>query len=251
MSASARSGVRYELVENSVISVSSAPLPLASAGAPLLRDVAHAGMDDSAVLRVDYLSVGGLPPLSFEVAAHECLAVEGPSGSGKTRLLRAIADLDAADGYVYLEGVERREVPGPEWRRRVRYASAEPAWWGASAREHFPADRQARPPAVRRRAGVRPARPAHIASCRPASASGWGSCRAIADEPRVLLLDEPTSALDAQAAALAEELIKFQILAGRMVILVSHNPQQIARLAHARLVLADAGQAPTLESTAA
>ena len=59
------------------------------------------------MLRVDYLSVGGLAPLSFEAAAHECLAIEGPSGSGKTRLLRAIADLDAAAGYVYLEGVDR------------------------------------------------------------------------------------------------------------------------------------------------
>jgi UDP-glucose/iron transport system ATP-binding protein len=67
-----------------------------------------------------------------------------------------------------------------------------------------------------------------------------GLIRAIADEPRVLLLDEPTSALDAQAAALAEELIKFQMLAGRSVVLVSHDPAQIARLAHARLLLADA-----------
>ena len=84
------------------------------------------------MLRIDYLRVPGLPALSFEVPARECLAVEGPSGSGKTRLLRAIADLDAAQGYAYLEGVERRELPGPEWRRRVRYASAEPAWWGAA-----------------------------------------------------------------------------------------------------------------------
>src|SRR5262245_44408113 len=92
----------------------------------------------AAMLRIDYLKVGGLPPLSFEVAQGECLAIEGPSGSGKTRLLRAIADLDAAEGYVHLEGVERRELPGPEWRHRVRYASAEPAWWGTTVREHFP-----------------------------------------------------------------------------------------------------------------
>ena len=121
----------------------------------------------------------------------------------------------------------------------------------------------------RQRARAFPAdAPSSTACCRP---SGWsppcstgpyrelstgerqrlGLVRAIADEPRVLLLDEPTSALDAQAAALAEELIKFQILAGRLVILVSHNPQQIVRLAHTRLVLAHEGQAPTFESIAA
>jgi ABC-type iron transport system FetAB ATPase subunit len=191
------------------------------------------------MLRIDYLQVPGLPALSFEVPARECLAVEGPSGSGKTRLLRAIADLDAAQGYVYLEGVERRELPGPEWRRRVRYASAEPAWWGAIAREHFPVS--AKLDRLLSALALEPAvldRP--IAELSTGERQRLGVVRAIADEPRVLLLDEPTSALDAQAAALAEELIKFQMLAGRSVVLVSHDPAQIARLAHARLLLADA-----------
>src|SRR5262245_35310616 len=102
-----------------------------------------------AVLRIDYLSVAGLPPLSFEVAPGQCLAIEGPSGSGKTRLLRAIADLDPAEGYVFLEGVERSEMPAPLWRRRVRFVAAESAWWAPTARAHFPAtarlDRRPRP----------------------------------------------------------------------------------------------------------
>ena len=50
------------------------------------------------MLRVERLQIGGLPPLSFEVADGECLAVEGASGAGKTLLLRAIADLDPAAG---------------------------------------------------------------------------------------------------------------------------------------------------------
>jgi ABC-type multidrug transport system ATPase subunit len=203
-----------------------------------------------AVLRVDYLSVGGLAPLSFEAAAHECLAIEGPSGSGKTRLLRAIADLDASAGYVYLEGVERREMLGPEWRRRVRYASAEPAWWGAKAREHFPAtaklDRLLSAVGLESVLLDRP-----ISELSTGERQRLGLVRAIADEPRVLLLDEPTSALDAQAAALAEELIKFQILLGRIVILVSHDSQQLTRLANARLQLTDAGTARSRESAAA
>ena len=67
----------------------------------------------------------------------------------------------------------------------------------------------------------------------------------------MLLLDEPTSALDPQAAALAEELIRFQMLAGRIVVLVSHDQQRIARLAHARLLLADAGRPGRPQSAAA
>jgi ABC-type sulfate/molybdate transport systems ATPase subunit len=62
----------------------------------------------------------------------------------------------------------------------------------------------------------------------------------------VLLLDEPTAALDAAATALAEELIKFQMLAGRAVILVSHDAAQIERLAHGRLQLSgESGDAET------
>jgi ABC-type proline/glycine betaine transport system ATPase subunit len=78
-----------------------------------------------------------------------------------------------------------------------------------------------------------------------------GLIRAVADEPTVLLLDEPTCALDPQTAALAEELIKFQMLAGRALMLVSHDAAQIARLAHARLLLADSGRPQAHQSAAA
>jgi tungstate transport system ATP-binding protein len=53
----------------------------------------------------------------------------------------------------------------------------------------------------------------------------------------VILLDEPTAALDVQATALVEELIKFQLLSGRIVILVSHDAGQIARLSNSSLQL--------------
>ncbi len=191
------------------------------------------------MLRVEKLKVGDLPPLTFEVAASECLSVEGPSGSGKTRLLRAIADLDDAEGYVSLDGVERREIAAPEWRRRVRYFAAEPGWWAGTARDHFPA-------------GVDPARLDRLLDAlglsarlldQPIGQLSTGErlrmalVRGLIDEPRVLLLDEPTGALDAQSRALVDELIRFQLLAGRIVLLVSHNAAEIDRLAHQRLQL--------------
>ncbi len=189
------------------------------------------------MLRVEHLQVGDLPPLTFEVADGECLAVEGPSGVGKSRLLRAIADLEPAHGQVFLDGAERDEMPAPQWRQRVRYCGAEPAWWTETARSVFPAaarlDRLlhslALEPDVLDRA---------IAVLSTGERQRLALVRALIDEPKVLLLDEPTTALDPQAAALVEELVKFQMLSGRSVILVSHDPAQIARLAHARLLLA-------------
>ncbi|KAB2920810.1 MAG: ATP-binding cassette domain-containing protein [Hyphomicrobiaceae bacterium] len=201
------------------------------------------------MLKVDYLSVRGLSPLSFEVAARQCLAIEGPSGSGKSRLLRAIADLDPADGYVFLEGVERREVPAQQWRRRVRYVATEPAWWARTAREHFPST--GRLERLLSSLALEPDKlDAPLAELSTGERQRLGLLRAIADDPQVLLLDEPTSALDPPTGALVEELIKFQILVGRIVVLVSHDAAQIGRLAHARLRLL-AAEAPRANQSAA
>ena len=189
------------------------------------------------MLRVDQVRIQGLPPLTFTVPDGECLAVEGPSGTGKTRLLRAIADLDPVDGYVFLDGAERGEMAGHLWRRRVRYVAAEPGWWAETAGAHMPASTR-----VLRLVAALGLDAGHLR--RPVAELSTGErlrlslVRALADEPRALLLDEPTAALDAATALVAEELIRFECLAGRSVVLVSHDTGQIDRLAHARLQLA-------------
>jgi ABC-type multidrug transport system ATPase subunit len=191
------------------------------------------------VLRVEKLEVGALPPLSFTLPPGECLAVEGPSGSGKTRLLRAIADLDPAPGYVYLEAIERHEMPAPQWRRQVRYVAAEPGWWAATARAHVAAAQAGRLERLLASVGLAPAlldRP--IAELSTGERQRIALARALLDEAKVLLLDEPAAALDTQSAALVEELIRYQTLSGRSVVLVSHVAGQIDRLAHSRLQLA-------------
>lgn len=194
------------------------------------------------MLRVESLKVDPLPALTFTVANGECLAVEGPSGSGKTRLLRAIADLEAAPGHIFVDGAERSEVRGPKWRRRVRYASAEPAWWTPTAREAFPAPTPDNTARLDRLLAAMALNPALLDRALSELSTGerhrLALARALIDEPRVLLLDEPTSGLDPQAGALVEELIRFQLLGGRSVVLASHDQGQIERLAHARLQLA-------------
>lgn len=193
------------------------------------------------MLRVEHLRVGSLPPLSFGVSNGECLAVEGPSGSGKTRILRAIADLDPVDGQLFLDGTERREMAPQTWRRAVRYAAAEPGWWTDTPRGTLPAAQASLPRIVRLLAALGLA---EDSLDRPVSLLSTGErqrialARALADEPKVLLLDEPTAALDKAAAALVEELIRFQLLAGRSVLIASHDGGLIGRLVHARLQLA-------------
>ncbi len=193
------------------------------------------------MLRIDQLKTAPLPPLTFSVGEGECLAVEGPSGSGKTRLLRAIADLDPASGHVFLNGAERREMSGPEWRRRVRFCSAEPQWWTDTARQAFPSDKPSteRLPRLLLALGLAPAlleRP--LAGLSTGERQRLAIIRSLIDEPAVLLLDEPVAALDLQSAALVAELLRYQMLAGRSVIITAHGDSPVLRLAHTRLQLA-------------
>jgi ABC-type iron transport system FetAB ATPase subunit len=201
------------------------------------------------MLRIERLKVGALPPLTFEVADGECLAIEGPSGSGKTRVLRSIADLDPAPGQVFLDGAERREFAAPRWRQLVRYCAAEPAWWTDTPRGSFPpivasssetTGRGLRRDRLLASLGLRAdALDQPIATLSTGERQRLALVRALTDDPKVLLLDEPTGSLDPASTALVEELIRFQLLSGRKIILVSHEARQIERLAHARLQLAD------------
>lgn len=193
------------------------------------------------MLRVEHLRIGSLPPLSFAVSNGECLAIEGPSGSGKTRILRAIADLDAVEGQLFLDGTERREMAPQAWRRAVRYVAAEPGWWTDTARGTLPATPALLPRVARLVAAVgldedKLDLPVSLLST--GERQRIALVRALADEPKVLLLDEPTAALDKSAVALVEELIRFQLLAGRSAMIASHDSALIGRLAHARLQLA-------------
>ena len=202
--------------------------------------------ENNRVLRVEHLKVGSAPPLSFEVADGRCLAIEGPSGAGKSRLLRAIADLDKAAGQVFLDGAERREMPAPAWRRLVRYSAAEPAWWTDTARPAFPQSR-ASPERIGRLmaslgldAGLldQP-----LATISTGERQRLAFIRAVIDDPKVILFDEPTASLDVKTAALVEELIKFQVLAGRSIVIVSHDRGLVDRVSHAKLAL-DKAPAP-------
>lgn len=187
-------------------------------------------------LKLEDVKVYGLEPVSFEARAGECLAVQGPSGSGKTVLLRGIADLDPAEGKITLADKDRRAVSGPAWRSSVRYAAAEPGWWEETPRPHFKD-----PDTVTTLAkalgldGAILDRP--LARLSTGERQRLALARALEDAPDVLLLDEPTGALDAKATARAEKLLKAQLKAGRIILLVSHDPEQIDRLADRKLTI--------------
>lgn len=193
------------------------------------------------MLRVRLLQRPGLAPLSFDLAAGECLAVLGPSGSGKSLLLRALADLDPNQGEVTLENQSRNAMPAPAWRRQVTYLSAESGWWDETVGAHFSRWRDAQPAVAE--LGL------------PADCDGWpvarlssgerqrlALVRALVQTPRIYLLDEPTAALDEAAGAAVERLMAARFAAGAAALWVTHDKAQARRMA-TRCLRLERGQA--------
>lgn len=181
-------------------------------------------------LQVVNLKVMGLDPISFSLNCGEAAALMGPSGSGKTLLLRALADLDPAQGNVFCKDHEKSSLSGPEWRKRVRYSAAEPGWWEDIAYMHFKDVELAGH--FMQQLGLDP-----ILLNKPIFELSTGERQRLAlvlvlcDQPDVMLLDEPTAALDATATKCAEELIKKQQAKGKILLFATHSQEQAERLA--------------------
>lgn len=182
------------------------------------------------MLKVQGLVRLHLGPLDLEVAAEECVALRGRSGSGKSLFLRAIADLDPADGDVALEGRERNTMTAPDWRRQVGYLPAEPGWWADRVATHFADWNACRPTAER--LGLDPAAGDwSVARLSSGERQRLGLVRLLESRPRCLLLDEPTAALDEAATAVVEELVAEHCEAGGCCLFVTHDPRQFTRVA--------------------
>ena len=188
------------------------------------------------MLQVTDIKRPGLQPVSFELAPGQALAVTGASGAGKTLLLRAIADLDPNDGQLVLDGVARSDLPAPQWRCKVGFVPAESGWWGDTVGDHFAAG--SLNAEALERIGL------------PGEAGMWSVTRLSTGErqrlsllrmlllqPRVLLLDEPTAALDAESTRHVEAELKRHLAADGYLVFVSHDRDQVARLADLNLPL--------------
>lgn len=200
------------------------------------------------LLRFDAVTVRGrdrprLDRVSTRVEAGGVTAITGPSGAGKSTLLRCANRLVIPDGGTVLYGGEdlagldvlahRREV-GMVFQRPVPFAGtvlenlrvAVPGLGEDAAAELL--DRVALGRSVL-------ARDAHELS--GGEAGRMGLARTLATGPRVILADEPTASLDDDAAGVLERLLRRLADEGVGVLLVSHDPAQVGRIADRELRL--------------
>jgi molybdate transport system ATP-binding protein len=196
--------------------------------------------------------------VALRVDPGETVALLGPNGAGKSTVLSVIAGLLSPDrGQVTLDGRPLTDIGHgsttwvPPHDRRVALLAQDPLLF-----PHLSAvDNVAFGPRSRR-AGRHQARAAahrwlaevgvdDLAHRRPHALSGGQAqrvavARALAAEPRLLLLDEPLAALDVAVAPQLRQVLK-RVLTGRSAIVVTHDVLDALLLAD-RVVVLESGR---------
>ena len=188
-------------------------------------------------LRIERLATKLIGPISFEIAAGECLVLMGPSGVGKSLLLRAIVDLDPSAGNVMVGARARDDVPASEWRKLVALVPAESAWWADRVGEHFPAKSDATD--LIGKLGLAGSFEWDVSRLSTGERQRLALARALCRRPEALLLDEPTASLDDHATKLVEDLIQECCGDGMALLLVTHDRPQAERMAKRLLRMSD------------
>lgn len=198
-------------------------------------------------LEADFITQAGQFRLEFSLRCGpgEVVALLGPNGSGKSTTLRSIAGLAAItsgriaiDGDVLDDGV--RFVPPQQ--RKLGYVFQDYVLFPhLTVRENiaFGADAQRVDEWIERM------QLSEVASRKPAQISGGQAqrcalARALATNPRALLLDEPLAALDAGTrVAVRTELRSHLRSYDHATVLVTHDPLDAMVLADRIVVIED------------
>ena len=172
-----------------------------------------------------------LQPVSLDVADNDFITILGPSGCGKSTLLRIVAGLDAPTaGKVLLDGAP---VTGPGRDRGMVFQSYTLfPWLTVEENIRFGLREQAMPIARQREIASHYVERVGLAGFErhyPKMLSGGmqqrtAIARALANDPKILLLDEPFGALDHQTRGLMQELLLAIWEAERKTVLfVTHD----------------------------
>src|ERR1700685_1475737 len=189
--------------------------------------------------------VRALDRLSFSVADGEVVALIGPSGCGQTTALRIAVGLEAASsGAVTVDGVT---VTGCGYDRGIVFQHAELLpWLTALQNVEFGLEMKGMRGTELHDTAMKYLTLVGLADSvkrRPYQLSGGmqqrvGIARALAIDPKVLLMDEPFGALDAQTReSLQGELLDIHARTRKTILFVTHDLDEAVLLADRVVVM--------------
>jgi len=214
------------------------------------------------------LSFGGVKAIdrvSFGVDAGQILSIIGPNGAGKTTLFNVVSGVYRSDrGRVELDGNDVTGLPPDRLAARglsrtfqnlqifQRMTVLENVMVGRHLRErrNLLADLLRLPAVTRQNRATRDAAMTYLdavglgaSADKLAGSLDYGACkrleiaRALAAEPKVLLLDEPAAGCNAVETEAIDELICQVAGRGLAVVLVEHDMRMVMKISHRILVL--------------
>ena len=192
--------------------------------------------------------------VSLDIGSGELVALLGPSGSGKTTLLRILAGLDVpTSGRVLFDGEDALKLSVQQRNVGLVFQSyalfrhmnvLDNIGFGLRVR---PASRRPSRKEIKRRAlelldlvqlsGLEKRFPAQLSG---GQRQRVAFARALAIEPRVLLLDEPFGALDAKVRRdLRRWLLEIHSKTGHTTVFVTHDQEEALELADRVVVMSE------------
>ena len=181
-----------------------------------------------------------LNDVSFDMAKGEYISLIGHSGCGKSTLLNIIAGLTPVSAGTVLLEDKHVEGPGPDRAVVFQNHSLLP-WLTVYENVKLAVDKvwRAEPATSRKQRIMQSLELVHMEHAkdkRPAEISGGmkqrvGIARALAMEPKVLLLDEPFGALDALTRAhLQDQVMQIHQALKNTVIMITHDVDEAVLL---------------------
>ena len=159
-------------------------------------------------------STQALLPVDFDVKENDFVTILGPSGCGKSTMLRIVAGLDhPTSGRVLLDG---RPVEGPGADRGIVFQSYTLFPWltieqnirfGLRERGMPESQQKERAQYFIAKVGLRGFEQHFPKQLSGGMQQRTAIARALANDPKILLMDEPFGALDNQTRVLMQELL--------------------------------------------
>lgn len=208
----------------------------------------------SRVYRVGEIEVVALDNVSLKVSEGEFVAILGPSGSGKSTLLNLAGLMDnPTAGQVFFDGQDVSRLSGSA-RSRLRLTSLGfifqrfhlIAAFTAAENVAIPMEALGVPAGERYRRAVQLMQEVGLGErvdFVPARLSGGqrqrvAICRALANEPKLVLADEPTGQLHSEDKQQIIDLFHQLNARGNTFVVVTHDPE-MAKAAHRVIELRD------------